>query len=301
MMVGHHPARSSAHQAVDVQETPRPETPGTSGIRGSTPTSGCGGTAPAVGRHMRVTPPGTTLSRRIRMSAPSVEITTLRRINLLATPTTSRGGSRIPMQIRSLLTGSVLLTACAVVAIWATGASAHVSTTKSTKVTKLHAFTVRRHAVRVAALPPSVAEVEARLGADPATSQEPVVGTPSVFLAHRGPQGLCTIIAVTHANGSCDTVLRDAGGSLRANLSIVDRKLFVWGLAANNVSAVSVTVSKSKWSAGSTSTARLTDNVFLTSLSYDGGGLGAVTVTDTRSDGSTTSVRIPPVPPAPTG
>lgn len=205
------------------------------------------------------------------------------------------------MQIRSLLTGSALLTSCAVVAIWTTGASAHASTTKSTKVTKLHAFAVRRHAVRAAALPPSVAEVEARLGADPATSQEPVVGTPSVFLAHRGSRGLCTIIAVTHANGSCDTVLRDAGGSLRANLSIVDGKLFVWGLAANNVSAVSVTVAKSKWSAGTTATARLTDNVFLTSLSYDGGGLGAVTVTDTRSDGSMTSVRIPPVPPAPTG
>jgi hypothetical protein len=133
--------------------------------------------------------------------------------------------------------------------------------------------------------------------ADASSAQQPILGTPSVYLFHRGTGELCMVLAMQHAGGSCGSTLTDALGTLRANRSIVDGKMFIWGLAANDVSSVAVSL-------GSTTTtpavarrvATLANNVFLVSLPYNGGSIGDVTVTASRSDGADTSTSFGTIP-----
>jgi hypothetical protein len=190
----------------------------------------------------------------------------------------------------------VVICAClAAAAVTAAGAAASAATGHATKVSTLHAFSHRLHAVRSADLPTSVAEVVAEMSADASTAQRPIFSSPAVYVVHRGGQ-LCTIIAVVHAGGSCDSVLRDAAGEARFGLSIVDGKMFGVGLVANDVRSLRVSLSATASSSASVAAATIANNLFVVSLPYHGGSVPSATVTVARTDGSTLSFQVPGVP-----
>ncbi len=82
----------------------------------------------------------------------------------------------------------------------------------------------------------SVTEVVTEMGADPSSAQEPFSGPPSVYLFKRGTGDLCLVVSLAHASGDSFHVLTGADGSITdPSVSIVDGKLFVTGLAANDV------------------------------------------------------------------
>jgi P pilus assembly chaperone PapD len=183
----------------------------------------------------------------------------------------------------------------AAAAVTAAGAGASVATGHTTKVRTLHAFSHRLHSVRTADLPASVAEVVAEMGADASTAQRPISSSPAVYVVHRGSQ-LCTIISVVHAGGSCDSVLRDAGGEARFGLSIVDGKMFGGGLVANDVRSLRVALSATPSSSAAAAAATIANNLFVVSLPYHGGIVPSATVTVTRADGSSVSFQVTGVP-----
>lgn len=148
----------------------------------------------------------------------------------------------------------------------------------------------------IAALPAHVADVVQQMGADPASAQHAASGSASVYLFKRGDGDVCIVLAGTAASGSCDSSLREAGGSLRAEESIVDGQLYVWGLVRADVKSVTVTTG-----AGPALTPAIVKGVFVANVNYTGGGVSPITVTVNRADGSTGSTIIPaiPAPPGP--
>jgi hypothetical protein len=151
---------------------------------------------------------------------------------------------------------------------------------------------VQRRAI--AALPAHVADVVQQMGADPASAQHAVSGNASVYLFKRGDGDVCAVLTGLGASGSCDSSLGEASGSLRVEETIVDGKLYVWGLVRADVTAVRVTPA-----AGTALTPTVANGVFVTNLNYTSGGVGPVTVTVTRADGSAGSTTIPAIPAPP--
>ena len=172
--------------------------------------------------------------------------------------------------------------------------------THPTRVATLVAFTHRQNAVAASDLPASVTEVVTQMGADPASAQEPFPGPPSIYLFHRGSNNLCLVVALGHAVGSCFYVLTAAAGAISdPSISIVDGKLFFTGLVANNARTITATVAGTDKTPGTSRPAAIKNNVFAVSLPYNGGGVGAVTVKVTQTDGISRSFTMPGVP-APT-
>jgi hypothetical protein len=173
----------------------------------------------------------------------------------------------------------------------------------STQVRTLHAFTHRVNARRIAQLPPNVVETIDQLGADATTAQEPIIGSPSVYLAQRGSSALCMILEFqSHNTGACYQTLRRAAGSVvRPNISIVAGQVFISGLVGDDVRSISASVSARSVAPGTPLlTARIENNVFIVALPQNRGGTGAATLIVTRSDGSTDTVQthvFPPIPP----
>jgi hypothetical protein len=155
-------------------------------------------------------------------------------------------------------------------------------------------------------LPPTVHEVLARFASrnheSPTTIAEPITGPPSIYLITFKPNQLCEVVALSGAVWECRVTLRQAGGSLSVAQAIVDGQRFVYGLAANDVTSITVTSPASSTTAATSEQAQLANNAFVASLPYHGGfGLSGVTVTANRSDGSTgtASLRGIPEPPGP--
>jgi len=146
----------------------------------------------------------------------------------------------------------------------------------------------------IAALPSRVADVVQQMGADPASAQHAVFGETSVYLFKRGDGDVCAVLTGTAASGSCDSSLREAGGSLRAEESIVDGRLYVWGLVRTDVTSVRVALES-----GPALTPVITNGVFVTDLNYTTGGVSPITITVTRADGSAGSTTIPAIPAPP--
>jgi hypothetical protein len=174
------------------------------------------------------------------------------------------------------------------------------SASAATNVRELHAF---KHAVRPRAqnaLPASVSEVinlmATRLGTHPSNIQEPIIGAPSIYLVSLGSTHLCMIVALHGATAFCRDSLRQAEGSLQASRSIVDGKMFITGLAADNVKTITVTTANTPSTQGSTIQARIVNNVFVARLPYTGGGSGATTITVTRTDGTTGTLELHGLP-----
>lgn len=166
-----------------------------------------------------------------------------------------------------------------------------------TKATQLVAFRYRLNGVSSADLPASVAELVTNMGADAASAQEPILGPPAVYLFRRGSNNLCVVIALTHASGSCFSVLAAAGGSISSpGLSIVDGQEFITGLAANNVTTISATVKNTPQTPGTTAAVTIKNNVFLASIPYNGGAVAAVTLNVSRTNESPLTLTIPGVP-----
>jgi hypothetical protein len=165
------------------------------------------------------------------------------------------------------------------------------------RVGSLVAFTYRQNAVSSPGLPASVAEVVANLDADISTAQEPFTGRPSVYLFRRASSDLCLVIVVTHASGSCYHTLAAADGTItNPSLSIVDERMFITGLAANDVQSIRATLETTPTTPATTRPASIENNVFLADLPYDGGAVGTVTLTVVATSGSESSFTLPGVP-----
>ena len=216
------------------------------------------------------------------------------------------GSARVRMAAAALLFAA---TAGGVVAVGLSGWISHTHTHRpatvsaSTDVRTLLAFTRNVRAVRAADLPPGVSELmneaKSRFGETVTNIQEPIAGTASIYLVTLGSNQLCTYIAIKGATGRCRSTLDQADGSLDSSLSIVDRKLFVSGVAANDISSITVSIGRTATTAATTTPvqAKIADNVFLTpALPFNGMSTGPITITATHTDGSTSSATLPGIP-----
>ncbi|HET7127597.1 MAG TPA: hypothetical protein VFJ93_00805 [Gaiellaceae bacterium] len=134
----------------------------------------------------------------------------------------------------------------------------------------------------------------------PTRIQQPIVGQPSVYLVTLNNQDLCSAVVLgSGLSGSCYDALRQGDGSIEANVEIVGGRLFVSGLAANNVTGVSVSEAVTDRTPASTSVATLMHNVYVAAIPYSGGGSGEITVKVERSDAPSVTVSVPAVPAPP--
>jgi hypothetical protein len=53
---------------------------------------------------------------------------------------------------------------------------------------------------------------------------------------------VCLIVGGKGAIGHCETYLREAGGHLSVDLGVVDSQAFIWGLASDDVTRVTVSI-----------------------------------------------------------
>lgn len=204
------------------------------------------------------------------------------------------------MKRLSLVAAAVGIVAIAMTAGVTLATAGHESSS-ATSVKTLHAFKSRSHLRYSVTLPASVSEVVANMTghfqANATGLRQLTTGSPSVFVFRIGSGQLCVVVALTGAGGFCNSALGEAGGALATNVAIVDGKMFVIGLAANNVSSISASF-RGNATALPVKT-QVVDNAFVASLPYQGGGVGSISVNATRTDGSTGAVTIPATP-APT-
>lgn len=213
--------------------------------------------------------------------------------------------SRARLSRRHVAAGLVAAAALAAVAALLVGVrgSAVSSASAATSVTTLRAFTSPAPAVSEKLLPSSVrmflAHISARLGEPLGQVQQPVSGTPSIFLVTLGHSDLCLVMVIHGATASCHDELRQGDGSVGVDVDIVDGKLFVTGLAANDVTAITATEAGASAADTHYAKANLVSNTFYAALPYSGGGTGAITLVVERSDQPDVTVDVPGVP-APT-
>jgi hypothetical protein len=142
-------------------------------------------------------------------------------------------------------------------------------------------------------------EAASRAGKTVTSIQRPIAGTASIYLVTLGSNELCTYIAIRGASGQCHSTLDQADGSLGSSVSVVDRKLFVSGVAANDITSITVSIESTATTLGTTTPVHATtaDNVFLTpALPFNGKGTGPITITAMHTDGSTSSAALPGIP-----
>lgn len=173
----------------------------------------------------------------------------------------------------------------------------------STDVRSLLAFTRTVRPVRAADLPPGVSELmgeaASRAGETVTSIQRPIAGTASIYLVTLGSNELCTYIAIRGASGQCHSKLDQADGSLGSSVAVVDGKLFVSGVTANDITSITVSIEPTATTVGTTTPVRgtLADNVFLTpALPFNGMGTGRITITAMHTDGSTSSAALRGIP-----
>lgn len=173
----------------------------------------------------------------------------------------------------------------------------------ATEVRTLHAFSTSFRDVREENLPAPVQEFIHDMGrryGRPTRIQQPIVGQPSVYLVTLNNQDLCSAVVLgSGLSGSCYDALRQGDGSIEANVEIVGGRLFVSGLAANNVTGVSVSEAVTDRTPASTSVATLMHNVYVAAIPYSGGGSGEITVKVERSDAPSVTVSVAAVPAPP--
>jgi hypothetical protein len=109
---------------------------------------------------------------------------------------------------------------------------------------------------------------------------------------------VCLVVSGNGGIGHCVDHLREAGGHLAAALGVVDSEPFVFGLAADDVEAVTVGVD------GHDYAATVANNAFFAALPSQGVASHPITVTARLTDGSTRIQHLPglpkPMPPAAT-
>jgi hypothetical protein len=177
----------------------------------------------------------------------------------------------------------------------------------STGVRTLLAYTRIVRPTSTTDLPASVSELIKNeetfltVGEAPTSIQEPIIGspaaeTPSIYLVTY-PDNLCMIIALKGAAGTCYVALRQAGGSISIDDSIVGGKRFIHGLVANDIKGLTVTLAATATGPAQTVPATIQNNAFIAPLSYGGGyDLSAATITITHADGTITTITMPRVP-----
>ena len=106
---------------------------------------------------------------------------------------------------------------------------------------------------------------------------------------------VCLVVSGQGGIGHCVEHLREADGHLSAALGVVDSEPFVFGLAADDVAGVTVSV------AGRDYVATLANNAFFAALPSQQIASHPITVTARLADGSTRVEHLPglPVPIAP--
>jgi hypothetical protein len=220
-------------------------------------------------------------------------------------------------RLPAIVIGVTLVTAGVAVALIVTFVGAHRPTSSTnasgppaptslgssggseTDVRTLLAFGHAVNARTRRSLPPRMAgmlsTLVSRFRQPPSSIAEPIVGPPSVYLVTFKPNQLCVaLVALKGAVWECRVTLQQAGGSLSVGQAIVDGKRLVYGLAANDVRSISVSSAATATTPPSSDVqAQLANNAFVAPLPYDGGfALGTVTVTVTRTDGSTATVEL---------
>jgi hypothetical protein len=101
---------------------------------------------------------------------------------------------------------------------------------------------------------------------------------------------VCLIVSGTGGIGHCESYLREAGGHLSVDLGVVDSQAFVWGLADNTVTRVTVTI------AGHDYPATLAHNAYFAGLPSQAAASHPITVTAHLSDGTTRVQHAPGLP-----
>jgi hypothetical protein len=101
---------------------------------------------------------------------------------------------------------------------------------------------------------------------------------------------VCLIVSGTGGIGHCESYLREAGGHLSVDLGVVDSQAFVWGLADNDVTRVTVTI------AGQDYPTTLAHNAYFAPLPSQAAASHPITVTAHLSDGTTRVQHAPGLP-----
>jgi hypothetical protein len=166
-----------------------------------------------------------------------------------------------------------------------------------TNVRTLLVFGRLINARRSSALPPgfaaAVARLSSRFGESPVTT-EPIIGSPSIYLATFEPNDLCVgLAALSGSAWSCGQTLQEADGSLYIHQAFILGQSYVFGLAANDVTSITVSAAVNPAAPATIEQAQLANNAFVAPVpDHLGLGLGVVTLTVTRTDGSTATVTL---------
>lgn len=103
-----------------------------------------------------------------------------------------------------------------------------------------------------------------------------VYGAASIYAFPESGSGACAAILVAGTGvGACALTLEDASGTLSVQESVVGGGTYVWGLAADGVTAVTVTLS------GKTYVATIADNMFAVQIPDGSHGTDAISVSAT--------------------
>lgn len=115
---------------------------------------------------------------------------------------------------------------------------------------------------------------------------------PKVVDAYAKNGQVCLVISgfVHHTGGNCVDTLREAGGHLSVMIEVVDSQPFVYGLAANDVTGVTVTID------GHDYVATLSHNAFYVGLPSQQVASHPMTITAQLADGTTRAEHAPGVP-----
>jgi hypothetical protein len=149
-----------------------------------------------------------------------------------------------------------------------------------------------------ATLPPGASEVTHALGV--VEAQGGRVLTPDVTSRHLTAYAyekdgrVCLIVGGQGGIGHCENQLREAGGHLSVALGVVDSQAFVWGLASDDVTAVTVSIADHDYPT------TLAHNAYFTPLPTQAIASQPITVTARLADGTTRVQHAPGLPrPAP--
>jgi hypothetical protein len=206
---------------------------------------------------------------------------------------------------RMFVAASVAAALAALIASLTTGREGTEPAQAATQVKTLTAFSHLLQAKKEVALPTAtrnfVDQMATTEGKPVEAIQEPISGEPSVYLVTLGLDDLCVVVSLHGASGSCHVALRQAGGTVEAELAIVDGRTFILGLAADDVTGVAVAAASRANAPQEKLNARLTHNIFLAELPFGTHGTGPIELTITLKDGTTRPLGLPgiPTPPSP--
>ena len=145
-----------------------------------------------------------------------------------------------------------------------------------------------------AALPAGASEVKHDIGVPQSQGGRVLIpaGTThhlSVY-AYAKDGRVCLVVSGQGSIGHCESYLREANGHLSVDLGVVDSQAFVWGLASNDVTSVTVTI------AGHDYPTTLAHNAYLAALPDQATASHPITVTAHLADGTTRTQHAPGLP-----